>query len=191
MAEDPDQAAVTAHFREMAEGKVTDADMQAICNTGVGGRYSRPIVYRMGSTHSRCGGASRPVADVTSDVVQSEDMAASRLGRASKLRVDADGDSIPANLRRSNISSSSSSTSTKQLTCNGPDGDLSTFRHKTINGGSKKSSSSSSKRRKGGGTSSGGVSKKSRHHRHHKHHHSNTSSSDSSRKKKKRSGKKC
>jgi len=104
MGDEPSQEQITAHFREMARGKVSDADIQSIVNKGVGGRMTRPIVYQVSSTHSTNAASQRPVQNVTSDIVQAEDQAKSRLGRAINLRMDADGDSIPANLRRRNIS---------------------------------------------------------------------------------------
>lgn len=110
---EPSQEEVTHHFMEMAEGKVTDADIAAVGRGNMGGRHSRPIHYRMGNEHAPISSV-RPVQNVTSDVVASVDQAKSRLGRAIKLDVDLDGDSVPPKHRGGKSSSSSSSSSKKK-----------------------------------------------------------------------------
>ncbi len=104
---EPSQADVTHHFMEMAQGKVTDADLAASNHRGMGGRHSRPINYRMGGV----GPVStvHPVQNVTSDVAATVDQAKSRLGRAIKLDVDLDGDSLSSKPRTGNTSSRSTS----------------------------------------------------------------------------------
>ncbi len=103
---EPSQEEVTRHFREMAEGKVTDADLDVRGGRrGVGGRQSRPIHYRMGGG-SAAVSSVRPVQNVMSDVVATVDQAKSRLGRAIKLDVDAEGDSLPSSSHREGRSKS-------------------------------------------------------------------------------------
>ena len=109
---EPNQSDITQHFMEMAEGKVTDADLAASGHRGMGGRHSRPTNYRMSSMGPVS--SVRPIQNVTSDVAASVDQAKSRLGRAIKLDVNLDGDSIPAKQRTGNTSSSSSSSKKKK-----------------------------------------------------------------------------
>jgi len=100
---EPNQQDITHHFMEMAEGKITDADLAAGSMGKLGGRSSKSAHYLMSSV----GPASsvHPVQNVTSDIVQTVDQAKSRQGRAIKLDVSVDGDSLPAKPRTGNSSS--------------------------------------------------------------------------------------
>ncbi len=137
---EPSQTDITHHFMEMAEGKVTDADLAASGHRGMGGRHSRPTNYRMSSVGPVS--SVRPVQNVTSDVVASVDQAKSRLGRAIKLDVDLDGDSIPSKHRTGNTSSSSSSSKNKKKKSS------SGGQKKKRSGEKRKKSSSSSSKKK-------------------------------------------
>ena len=103
MTMEPTQEQITQHFTEMANGKLSEADIIGLGSKYVGGRQTSNggIQFRM-CTPS--GPTASPIQNVTSEMAASLDRAKSKLGKAINLTDGGAGGSVITNFRGGNSS---------------------------------------------------------------------------------------